>query len=173
MDAELLITDCSRCAALCCVALAFDKSDLFAIDKAAGHPCANLKSDGRCGIHHDLKPKGFVGCIRYDCSGAGQRVVNEVFDGDSWQSDPSLLGPMMRAFATMRQVHECLLLLNEALNLDLPKPEKTRIEQMVSRLGADRKWTREALADFASEPFVRETNAILTSLAKYVARAPE
>ena len=46
-----LRADCGSCFGLCCVALAFAASADFAIDKAAGQPCPNLRADFRCGIH--------------------------------------------------------------------------------------------------------------------------
>ena len=52
-----LRADCSRCAALCCVVPAFSRSSDFAIDKPAGRPCPNLRSDLRCGIHEHLRDR--------------------------------------------------------------------------------------------------------------------
>jgi hypothetical protein len=62
MTSTDLRADCARCAALCCLALAFDRSPLFAFDKAAGEPCANLGSRGRCLIYAERAAKGFAGC---------------------------------------------------------------------------------------------------------------
>ncbi|MRT44737.1 pentapeptide repeat-containing protein, partial [Xylella fastidiosa subsp. multiplex] len=64
--------DCEHCFGLCCVALPFTASADFAIDKEAGRPCPNLRTDHRCGIHARLRDKGFTGCTVYDCFGAGQ-----------------------------------------------------------------------------------------------------
>ena len=64
--------DCARCAALCCVALAFDRSDRFAYDKPACEPCRNLGGDDRCRIYDRREREGFSGCIRFDCQGARQ-----------------------------------------------------------------------------------------------------
>src|SRR5258706_258674 len=68
-----LRADCQRCFALCCVAPAFSASADFAIDKAAGQPCPNLRADFRCSIHDRLRPRGFAGCAAFDCLGAGRR----------------------------------------------------------------------------------------------------
>jgi hypothetical protein len=108
-----LSADCSRCAALCCVALAFDRSELFGFDKAAGVPCAHL--DGHeCSIHAEREREGFAGCARYDCLGAGQRVTLELFAGRSWRDEPSLGAPMMDAFHRLHEVHELLELVRAA-----------------------------------------------------------
>ena len=69
-----LVADCSRCRALCCVGPAFTRSADFPIAKPAGTPCPNLLADHRCGIHDALLPKGFRGCVGYDCFGAGQHL---------------------------------------------------------------------------------------------------
>ncbi len=77
---------------MCCVALAFDRSPLFAYDKPAGEPCANLSATGRCAIHTERAAKGFAGCEAYDCLGAGQAVTQgQARRGRSWRDDPALL----------------------------------------------------------------------------------
>ena len=57
-----LRADCSRCQALCCVALAFSRSADFAIDKEAGEPCDPLSEDDTCRMHARLRGSGFPGC---------------------------------------------------------------------------------------------------------------
>ena len=113
-----LQADCARCAALCCVAPAFAKSSDFAINKPAGTPCRNLADDFRCGIHEQLPQRGFHGCVVFDCFGAGQRLTQETFGGRDWRSSPELAGPMFAALPVMRQLHEIMWLLTEALKLD-------------------------------------------------------
>src|SRR5262244_4212574 len=117
-----LRADCARCAGLCCVAPAFSASADFAIDKAADQPCPNLRADFRCGIHDRLRPRGFGGCAAFDCLGAGQKVAQVTFGGRDWRADPALAAPMFAAFAVMRQLHELLWYLNEALALSAAEP---------------------------------------------------
>ncbi|MGZ4541097.1 MAG: pentapeptide repeat-containing protein [Blastococcus sp.] len=112
-----LTADCSRCAALCCVAPAFSRSADFAIDKAAGTPCPNLRDDDRCGIHAHLRERGFPGCTVFDCFGAGQQLTQVTFGGASWRRSPELAGPMFALLPVMRQLHELLWYLAEALTL--------------------------------------------------------
>ena len=76
-----LQADCGRCRALCCVGPAFAASADFAHDKPAGRPCDHLGVDDRCTIHMRLRPRGYPGCVAYDCFGAGQHVVQVLFDG--------------------------------------------------------------------------------------------
>jgi uncharacterized protein YjbI with pentapeptide repeats len=114
---QRLRADCARCFALCCVAPAFSASADFAIGKRAGQPCPNLRSDFRCGIHRHLRERGFPGCAVYDCFGAGQQVAQVTFGGRDWRSTPEIAAEMFAVFEIMRQLHELLWYLSEALAL--------------------------------------------------------
>lgn len=126
----VLRADCTRCAALCCVALAFDKSRLFAITKPGGQSCPNLNECGRCSIHASRRHQGYQGCVDFDCFGAGQRVTQEFFDGLSWLGHPSLTEPMSRAFLTVLRAHECLVLLKQARRLDMSLSDRERADAL-------------------------------------------
>jgi uncharacterized protein YjbI with pentapeptide repeats len=115
---RILEADCARCAGLCCVAPAFSRSSDFAIDKPAGRACPNLRDDFRCGIHERLAERGFPGCTVFDCFGAGQQVTQVTFGGRDWRSAPELAGVMFAALPVMRQMHELMWYLTEALKLD-------------------------------------------------------
>lgn len=128
--------DCGRCAALCCVALAFDRGVLFAFDKPAGAACGHLTEAGRCAIHTARARRGFAGCVGYDCLGAGQRVTQDLFDGRSWRGEPGLLGPMSEAFAVVRRAHELLVLLRQARRLPLSPDEGCRLTELEASLVA-------------------------------------
>jgi uncharacterized protein YjbI with pentapeptide repeats len=112
-----LRADCERCFGLCCVAPAFAASADFAIDKDAGRPCPHLRSDFRCGIHDHLRQRGFPGCAGYDCFGAGQKVAQVTFGGQDWRRSPRTARRMFEVFTIMRQLHELLWYLTEALTL--------------------------------------------------------
>jgi uncharacterized protein YjbI with pentapeptide repeats len=117
-----LRADCERCFGLCCVAPAFSASADFAIDKAAGHPCPNLRTDFRCAIHPRLRQEGFPGCSVYDCFGAGQKVAQVTFGGQDWRRTPQIAAQMFKVFTIMRQLHELLWYLTEALKLPPARP---------------------------------------------------
>ena len=108
--------DCANCFGLCCVALPFAKSADFAATKDAGTPCRNLLADHRCGIHDQLRQKGYPGCTVYDCFGAGQRVSQTVFRGEDWRTGERQ--KMFVVFPVVRQLHELLWYLAEARRLD-------------------------------------------------------
>jgi hypothetical protein len=88
-----LKADCSKCFGLCCTALNVVASSDFAINKPAGTPCLNLQKDFGCKIHRNLRDKGFKGCTVFDCLGAGQKVSQDTFCGQScrtilkWQKE--------------------------------------------------------------------------------------
>ncbi|MDN3018269.1 pentapeptide repeat-containing protein [Paenibacillus sp. BSR1-1] len=117
-----LKADCENCFGLCCVALPYAKSADFAFDKEGGTPCRNLQSDYRCGIHKNLRNKGFRGCAVYECFGAGQKVSKITYDGNDWREHPELAKEMFEVFPIMQQLHEMLCYLNEAHGLEDAKP---------------------------------------------------
>ncbi|WP_028931500.1 pentapeptide repeat-containing protein [Pseudonocardia asaccharolytica] len=117
-----LRADCANCFGLCCVALPFAASADFAIDKDAGRPCPNLRADFRCGIHSRLRQEGFPGCTVYDCFGAGQKVSQLTFGGRDWRRAPHTARQMFAVFPLVRQLHELLWYLAEALTLPQARP---------------------------------------------------
>lgn len=156
-----LRADCAQCAALCCVALAFDRSHLFAIDKAAGAACPNLSERGRCGIHASRAQQGFAGCVQYDCLGAGQRVTR-MFAGRSWRDGEMTAREIFDAFHTMRRVHELVTLLRTARTLDLSVEQRRSVEELLGCLEAD--WTPASLCEFRLAGAEREARALFASL---------
>lgn len=136
-DRPGLRADCASCFGLCCVALPFTASADFAIDKDAGQPCRHLRGDFRCEIHRELRPRGFPGCVAYDCFGAGQRVSQHTFAGRDWRRSPDTARPMFEVFPVMRQLHELLWYLDEALRLRAARalhPEIRRALDATERL---------------------------------------
>jgi hypothetical protein len=135
-----LRADCTRCAGLCCVAPAFAASADFAIDKPAGHACPNLQDDDRCGIHAQLRERGFPGCTVFDCFGAGQQTVRVTSAaGLDWRGSPEQAAAVFAAFGVQRLLHELLWYLTEALALDAAAPlhrELTAAYERTARLTA-------------------------------------
>lgn len=143
---DLLKTDCSKCAALCCLVLTFDKGEDFAFDKNAFEPCRNL-SGHSCTIHDRLKQDGFRGCVAFDCLGAGNRVIQEVFAGKSWREEPRLMRVMAEAFAGMREVHKRIDLLRAAETLSLNAQDEQKRLGYLKRL-EQHHWSGSELNDF-------------------------
>ncbi|ACT58136.1 hypothetical protein [Hirschia baltica] len=163
-----LEADCSKCAALCCVVFAFDKSDEFAIDKEAGETCVNLETVGsncgKCKIHTTLKQDGFGGCAAYDCHGAGQRLMQEIYKGKSWIDDPALLPDIMDSFRGMLIVHELILLLQTASRLPLTALETEKYNKYMDRLCPENGWTERSLLKLETSEFRLEVGEFLVSL---------
>ena len=116
-DGPGLVSDCSNCFGLCCVALPFARSVDFPTDKGAGDPCRNLLADSRCSIHDRLRGSGYRGCTVFECFGAGQQVSQVTFGGRDWRDHPDNARQMYAVFPVMRQVHEMLVHLTEAASL--------------------------------------------------------
>ncbi|MBC7478377.1 MAG: hypothetical protein H7317_09840 [Pseudorhodobacter sp.] len=150
-----LTPDCTNCDALCCVLLAFDRSSTFAHDKPACQPCRNLAGDNLCCIHADLDARGFSGCVRFDCHGAGQRITKTVFKGRSWRHDPSLMPAMDQAFRTLRRLHEALVLLQAATNLPLDQAQQATRTALLETLSRP----RDEAALQTTEPLTALTQA--------------
>ena len=128
-----LAADCARCVGLCCVAPAFRASADFALDKPAGQPCPNLRQDFRCGIHAQLRWRGFAGCAAYDCFGAGQQVTQHTYRGAHWREAPDRAAEMFAVFGVVRQLHEMLWYLDAALRLDAASPVHAELRAAVER----------------------------------------
>lgn len=168
MTAVSLKADCGSCAALCCVGLAFDASELFAHDKAAGEPCRHLSAGGGCGIHAARAARGYAGCIAYDCQGAGQRVT-ALFARRSWQDEPDLRLLMVRAFGVMTRIHTLLALLDQAALLPLSAGERAEHAALLAGLDPPEGWSTEALDAFRPDAANAGVRRFLGSLRHHVA----
>jgi hypothetical protein len=162
-----LKADCSACAALCCMALPFDRGEDFARDKPALHPCPNL-SGHACAIHDRLLPAGYRGCTLFDCLGAGQRVVQEVFAGADWQQDATLRAPMAEALGILRRIHTGLELLAAAESLALPPVLAAEREALVTVFHPEIAWTADRLRRFAASGAEARLRAFLAALRPHV-----
>ncbi|UWQ30931.1 hypothetical protein K3557_08125 [Leisingera sp. M523] len=119
------------------MAYPFEAHEDFGLLKQADTPCPNLAPDFRCSIHSGLAACGFGGCVAYSCAGAGQRVTQVLFDGETWQDDPDLLSHMTHALRVLRPIHEALLVLQEAAALQLPQDLRNRCNQLTAAMCPD------------------------------------
>ena len=161
--------DCARCFGLCCVALPFARSTDFALDKAAGTPCPNLQGDHRCGIHAKLRPSGFTGCTVYDCFGAGQQVSQVTFGGQDWRTAPrEQARRMFDVFPVVRQLHELLWYLTEALTLPAAGPVHPDLRRALGRTEELTRGTPEELGALDVGAHRQEVNELLLRTSELV-----
>jgi uncharacterized protein YjbI with pentapeptide repeats len=163
-----LRADCERCFGLCCVAPAFSASADFAIDKPAGQACPNLQADFRCGIHQRLRQRGFPGCAAYDCFGAGQKVAQVTFGGQDWRRAPHTATRMFEAFAIMRQLHELLWYLTEALRLQPARPLHGELGRALEETERLTELPSDALLELDVAAHRRAVNALLLRASELV-----
>jgi uncharacterized protein YjbI with pentapeptide repeats len=167
-----LRADCASCFGLCCVALPFAASADFAIDKDAGRPCPHLRPDFRCGIHHDLRERGFPGCAAYDCFGAGQRVSQVTFGKPDWRRRPADgARQMFEVFPIMRRLHELLWYLAEALTLRPARPLHPALRRVLDRTERLTASPPESLVELDLTAHGREVDALLLRAGELVRAA--
>lgn len=126
-----LRADCENCFGLCCVALPYARSADFAFDKDSGTPCRNLQSNYLCGIHKDLRNKGFRGCSAYECFGAGQKVSQVTYKGMDWCSNKDVAQEMFDVYPIVQQLHEMLWYLHEVLTINSAKSIHKDVKQSI------------------------------------------
>ncbi|WP_309302790.1 pentapeptide repeat-containing protein [Streptomyces sp. PT12] len=85
------------------------------MDKRTGEPCGHVRADFGCGLHEGLREAGFPGCAVFDCFGVGQRVSRVTFGGRDWRRHPGEARAMFAVLPVMRELHELLWYLREAL----------------------------------------------------------
>jgi hypothetical protein len=142
------------------VAPAFARSADFAIDKPAGRPCPNLRADDRCGVHAELRERGFPGCEVFDCFGAGQQLTQVTFGGRSWREDPALAAAQFAVLPVLRQLHEILWYLTEALTLPAG-PLLGEVEAALVRTEGLTTGTAEELTAFDVGAYRRQVGELL------------
>ncbi|MET7607891.1 pentapeptide repeat-containing protein [Streptomyces avermitilis] len=169
VDLPELRADCAQCFGLCCVALPFAASADFAIDKDAGKPCRNLQDDFRCGIHLELRPRGFSGCTVYDCFGAGQKVSQITFGGQDWRSGTrEHARQMVDVFPVVRQLQELLWYLAEALTLPAARPVHADIRSALATTERLTRQTPEELEQLDVGAHRQEVNVLLLRTSELV-----
>ncbi|WP_171169113.1 pentapeptide repeat-containing protein [Streptomyces sp. I05A-00742] len=167
-DSLGLRADCGSCFALCCVALPFAVSADFAISKDAGKPCPNLREDFACGTHTTLRKKGFSGCTVYDCFGAGQKVSQVTFGGRSWREEPGTARAMFDVFPVVRQLHELLWYLAEALRLPQALPVHRDVRRVLGKIEKLTESTPETLLGLDVPALRQEVNVLLLRTSELV-----
>ena len=163
-----LRADCENCFGLCCVALYFSASEGFPIDKDAGQPCLNLQPDFRCCVHKSLMERGLKGCIAFDCFGAGQKVSQVSFGGQDWRKVPESANQMFMVFLIMRQLHELLWYLTEALTLQPARPIHGALSSMLDETERLTHLSPDSLMELDVAVHRADVNTLLLKTSEFV-----
>lgn len=154
------------------MAPAFAASADFAIDKPAGRPCPNLGEDFRCGIHAELRDRGFPGCEVFDCFGAGQQLVQVTFGGRTWRESPEIEAAQFAALPAMRRLHEMLWHLAEGLSLSAAAPVHDRLRATAVTAESLTAGTADDLAALELDVLTAEVGGLLGRVSALV-RGPD
>ncbi|GAA0127141.1 pentapeptide repeat-containing protein [Clostridium sp. CTA-19] len=165
---ESLKIDCKNCFGFCCTALYFSKSDGFPNNKEAGKPCTNLAEDFKCKVHENLREKGLKGCTTYDCLGAGPKVAKVTYKGESWKTNPEFSKQMFDVFLVMRQIHEMLWYLSEALRMEEDLNIKYKINNMVTEIVKISNLDAVSLIKLDLVVYRSKVNTLLLETSKFV-----
>ncbi|MDF2885048.1 MAG: hypothetical protein K0R54_5619 [Clostridiaceae bacterium] len=160
--------DCNKCFGFCCVALYFSACDGIPRDKDAGTPCLNLQSDFSCAIHKDLIDKGLKGCTAYDCFGAGQKVAQSTYGGHNWREEPESSKQMYEVFLIMRQLHEMLWYLSEALRIQNNNTVKEKINIIINETESITNLSADSLMKLDIETHRDKINCLLHDTSDFV-----
>lgn len=165
---ENLRIDCEKCFGFCCVALCFSASDGFPTDKDAGKPCVNLQQDFNCTIHKSLREKGLKGCTAYDCFGAGQKVAQVTYNGHDWRQVQGSAKQMFEVFLIMRQLHEMLWYLTEALMMQTNSNIKDKLSHLASETERLTNLNADSLLELEVAQHREVVNSILQHASQFV-----
>ncbi|WP_309297283.1 pentapeptide repeat-containing protein [Lolliginicoccus levis] len=156
-----LQADCANCFGLCCVALPFARSADFAVSKPAGTPCSNLRSDFLCGIHGELREKGYPGCTVFDCFGAGQKVSHVTFGGVDWREAPESASSMFEVLPVMRHLHELIWYVTAALDLASARTLHSDLRRWLADLDGLTRGSAESILELDINALRGEVNTLL------------
>jgi hypothetical protein len=131
------------------------------MDKDAGEPCRNLLADFRCGVHTELRERGFQGCTVFDCFGAGQKVSQQTFAGRDWREDRGVARRMFQVFPVMRQLHELLWYLDEAVAMPAAEPVRGELREAFDDVDGLTRGSPEELAGTDVAAVRERVNALL------------
>jgi uncharacterized protein YjbI with pentapeptide repeats len=165
---ENLRVNCQKCFGFCCVALYFSASEGFPNNKEAGKPCVNLQADFSCAIHKNLRQKGLKGCTAYDCFGAGQKVAQVTYGGNHWREVPESSKEMFDVFLIMRQLHEMLWYLTEALTVKATRSIQDELSYMVGETERITKLNADSIMALDIEAHRDKVNALLQKTSELV-----
>jgi hypothetical protein len=134
VDESSLEPDCARCVGLGCVAPSFTRSGDHAFSIPEGEACRNLTKNFQCGVYPNLVEQGFPGCKAFNCLGAGQKVMQNMFPGADWRADADVRNRMFAAFFIVKKLHELIWALLKLATLCPDTDLRSQINEKASAL---------------------------------------
>lgn len=131
--------------------------------------CPHLGGDFGCTIHADRVAKGFSGCLVFDCQGAGQRMVQEVFVNHNWEDPQPITTRVIDAFRILRDVHKLYELVDVSDALPLTESLSKQRAGLLEDLGTQPA-TEAWLMGFEQSALPKRAMSYLKSLATLVPR---
>lgn len=159
-DCAHLYRDCTRCCALCCVALPHAPEDGFPAPKAPGVPCPHLTEDGRCSRYGELARQGLHGCCSFDCLGAGPAALRRM-DGVSWDRAADGGGVLFQVFSQLLLLHQLDWYLHQALDAAQIPRFRARLLELRRENAALRALSVPELLTADLEPHRTRVNSVL------------
>lgn len=104
----------------------------------------------------------------YDCFGAGQKVSQITFGGTNWRQVPDTAQQMFAVFPVVRQLHELLWYLTEALTLRPARSLHGEIRRMLDETERLTLSTPEALGKLDVAAHRQEVNVLLLRTSELV-----
>ena len=115
-----------------------------------------------------LRRQGFPGCAAYDCFGAGQRVSQVIFAGRDWRQNPQAAAQMFAVFAIMRQLHELLWYLSEALSSRRARPLHSELKLAIEATERMTRGRAEALLELDLRAHRSDVQALLRRASEFM-----
>jgi pentapeptide repeat protein len=119
-------------------------------------------------VHAELRERGFPGCTVFDCFGAGQHLTQGTFGGRDWRESPDTAAAMFAGFGVMRQLHELLWHLTEALTLPLPPAVTGELRGALARTRELADLGPAELAALDVPPHRQEVGGLLQRVSEHV-----
>jgi uncharacterized protein YjbI with pentapeptide repeats len=115
-----------------------------------------------------LRQRGFPGCSVYDCFGAGQQVAQVTYGGRDWRRTPRIAAEMFGVFGVMRQLHELLWYLEEALTYPAAGPVYGELRLALEATERLTRSSAAALVELDVDAHRRDVNGVLQRASELV-----
>lgn len=106
--------------------------------------------------------------MAYDCFGAGQKVTQITYRGDTWRRSPEVAAQMFEVYSVMRHLHALLKYLSEALELHPAGDLHDELQRAFDEIELLSLEGAEALAALDVAPLRQRVNELLVRVSEVV-----